>query len=122
MPIENAIIILESQRDRTMNEDIERSEKVGPRSKHLLRLLFAGFGLFALLATSTFAQGPAATSPTPSQDPAAIDQIWQRASANYDRHRSAILQEVDAATHKGRAQMAQFRRPRSRYCWMWEPG
>ena len=87
--------------DEKSSMQIERSENIGPRSKHLSRLLFARIGMCALLATSTLAQSPAATSPTAPQDPATIDQIWQKASAKYDAQRTAILQQVDAATHKG---------------------
>ena len=36
-----------------------------------------------------------ATAPTASQDPAVIDQVWQKASSKYDSERAALLKEVD---------------------------
>ena len=41
------------------------------------------------------------SAPTASDDPAVIDQIWQKASAKYDAPRSAILKEVDGIGHEG---------------------
>src|SRR5215475_5202461 len=43
----------------------------------------------------------AQTAPTASQDPIAIDEQWQKASAKYDAPRSATLKEVDAVSHQG---------------------
>jgi len=49
-----------------------------------------------------FAQAPASpTAPTASEDPAVIDQAWQKASAKYDAPRTAILNDVDRAAHQG---------------------
>jgi alpha-L-fucosidase len=45
--------------------------------------------------------GQNATSPTASQDPATIDQVWQRASSKYDAERVALLKQVDDLTHQG---------------------
>ena len=42
-----------------------------------------------------------ATAPTASEDPAIIDQAWQKASSKYDPQRAALLKEVDGATHQG---------------------
>ena len=42
-----------------------------------------------------------ATAPTASDEPAKIDQIWQKASSKYDAERAALLKEVDAANHQG---------------------
>ena len=42
-----------------------------------------------------------ATAPTASEDPAKIDQIWQKASSKYDAERAVLLQEVDATNHQG---------------------
>jgi alpha-L-fucosidase len=42
-----------------------------------------------------------ATAPTASEDPAIIDQAWQKASSKYDPQRAALLKEVDGATHHG---------------------
>src|SRR4029077_8014975 len=41
------------------------------------------------------------TASTATQEPALIDQIWQKASAKYDAPRAAILKEVDSAGHQG---------------------
>src|SRR5262249_40120918 len=43
----------------------------------------------------------AQTAPTATQEPAAIDEQWQKASGKYDAPRSAILKEVDAVSHQG---------------------
>ena len=49
-----------------------------------------------------FAQAPASpTAPTASEDPAVIDQAWQKASAKYDAPRTAILSDVDRVAHQG---------------------
>ena len=42
-----------------------------------------------------------ATAPTASEDPFAIDQAWQKASAKYDAARAAILQNVDRVNGEG---------------------
>ena len=58
----------------------------------ILRFSIALTVLFAL--SSLHAQN--ATAPTASQDPAVIDQIWQKASSKYDSQRATLLQERDA--------------------------
>ena len=45
------------------------------------------------------AQSP--TAPTAAEDPAIIDQAWQKASSKYDSQRAALLKQVDAADHQG---------------------
>src|SRR5580698_8662079 len=42
-----------------------------------------------------------ATAPTATQEPAAIDQIWQKASAKYDAARQALLADVNHADSEG---------------------
>src|SRR5450631_81770 len=42
-----------------------------------------------------------ATAPTVSQDPAVIDQAWQKAVSKYDRERAALLKDVDSANAQG---------------------
>jgi alpha-L-fucosidase len=42
-----------------------------------------------------------ATAPTASQDPAVIDQTWQKAVSKYDSERAALLEEVDDFDHQG---------------------
>ena len=49
--------------------------------------------------TSLFAEN--ATAPTASQDPASIDQLWQKAVNKYDAQRGTLLKEVDAVDHQG---------------------
>ncbi len=46
-------------------------------------------------------QAQNATAPTASQDPALIDQAWQKASSKYDGERNALLKEVDSLDQKG---------------------
>ncbi len=46
-----------------------------------------------------YAQSP--TAPTASEEPAKIDQIWQKASSKYDAQRAALLKEVDAVDNQG---------------------
>ncbi len=41
------------------------------------------------------------TAPTDSLSPAAIDEIWQKASSKYDGKRAAILEQVNAVDEKG---------------------
>jgi alpha-L-fucosidase len=62
----------------------------------LIGLVAAGFG-----ATVLRSQSPGATSPTATQDPVAIDQIWQKASAKYDGARQALLADVSRADGEG---------------------
>jgi alpha-L-fucosidase len=61
-------------------------------------------GFLALFACPLPAQTPSAVSPsapTASDDPAVIDQAWQKASAKYDAPRSALLKEVDRVARQG---------------------
>jgi alpha-L-fucosidase len=59
-------------------------------------------GAFAVVPSPVYPQVAASSSlPTVSQDPTDIDQIWQKASANYDAPRAAILKEVDRKSHDG---------------------
>jgi alpha-L-fucosidase len=70
--------------------------------------LFAALGL--VTAVSAIAPSPVdaqatgaagATTPTASQEPIAVDQAWQHASAKYDEARTSILKEVDRKGHEG---------------------
>ena len=54
-------------------------------------------GLFAF--SSVRAQD--VTAPTASEDPAIIDQAWQKASSKYDSARAALLKDVDSANAQG---------------------
>jgi len=65
---------------------------------HLAGMLVLG----VVAALPCFAQVPASpTAPTASEDPAVIDQAWQKASAKYDAPRTAILSDVDRVAHQG---------------------
>ena len=64
----------------------------------------AGFGVGVAGLRSQVPNGggaAAATAPTAAQDPAAIDAIWQHASAKYDAARQAVLAEVARADAEG---------------------
>ena len=59
-----------------------------------------GLILLALCAhTALHAQS--ATAPTAAEDPEVIDQIWQKASSEYDAERAGLLKRVDAVDHQG---------------------
>jgi len=59
-------------------------------------------GTFAVLPSTMNAQtATSPTAPTVAEDPALIDQAWQKASAKYDAPRDAILKEVDRVAHEG---------------------
>ena len=51
--------------------------------------------ILLLSSAVSMAHAQSATAPTASQDPASIDQIWQKASSKYDSERAALLKEVD---------------------------
>lgn len=53
------------------------------------------------LLLSLPARAQDSTAPTFSQDPALIDQSWQKASSKYDGQRGAILLEVDKGDQEG---------------------
>src|ERR1700690_1024655 len=67
------------------------------------RWIFASMVTLFLLAgvAGSAAQAIDASAPTKSDDPAAIDRTWQKASAKYDPARNAILQEVDKVNSQG---------------------
>ena len=67
-------------------------------SSQVLRILGA---IVLALSTISMLHAQSATAPTNSQDPASIDQIWQRASSKYDVARAALLKEVDSADQQG---------------------
>ena len=58
------------------------------------RVVLTSFALSALHAQT-------ATAPTASDDPATIDQTWQKASSKYDTARAALLKDVDSFDHQG---------------------
>ncbi len=54
-----------------------------------------------LLLSFSMAHAQSATAPTATQEPASIDQIWQKASRKYDSERAALLKQVESADHQG---------------------
>ncbi len=67
---------------------------------HCSVLRVIGIALVSV-STATTVHGQGATAPTASQDPATIDQIWQKASSKYDNARTALLKDVDAGDQQG---------------------
>ena len=59
-------------------------------------LIFSG-----VPATPALAQTKDTLAPTDSQSPAAIDELWQKASAKYDAARAALLEKVEDVNRKG---------------------
>ncbi len=62
------------------------------------------FGSFCTaLAFSTLASLHAqdASAPTASNDPASIDEVWQKASSKYDAQRASVLKDVNAGIQQG---------------------
>ncbi len=69
------------------------------RKLTVLSLALVVFLCFSLFSYSQYPNNSVA--PTASQDPAAIDQTWQRASAKYDGPRTSLLNDVDRIGHQG---------------------
>ena len=65
------------------------------RSIRKLGIIVLGLSAFSLLHAQS------STAPTASEDPARIDQIWQKASSKYDSERAALLREVENVNHQG---------------------
>jgi alpha-L-fucosidase len=60
-------------------------------------------GAFLLtLSTASVLCAQSATAPTASEDPAKIDELWQKASSKYDVQRATLLKVVDDVNHEGR--------------------
>jgi alpha-L-fucosidase len=67
-------------------------------------LIVVGLTLVALfvIRSVSYSQSPSSgTAPTASEDPAKIDQVWQKASAKYDGQRNELLKEVDREDYAG---------------------
>src|SRR5580765_5437945 len=56
-------------------------------------------GTILLLSSAVHAQSVSA--PTATQEPASIDQIWQKASSKYDSERASLLKKVDTVDQQG---------------------
>ena len=57
--------------------------------------------ILLLSSAVSMAHAQSATAPTATQEPASIDQIWQKASGKYDSERAALLKQVENADHQG---------------------
>lgn len=58
-------------------------------------------GIVLGLFTPFILNAQSATAPTASEDPASIDQIWQKGSSKYDGERAALIEDVDTVDHEG---------------------
>ncbi len=54
-----------------------------------------------ILGAAPLVHSQSSTAPTASEDPEKIDQIWQKASSNYDAQRAALLKQVDEIDRQG---------------------
>ena len=59
------------------------------------------FTVLGLLPRHILSQAADPTAPTNTDDPAAIDLTWQKASSKYDSARTALLQQVDKVNSEG---------------------
>jgi alpha-L-fucosidase len=66
----------------------------------LLSILKVGT-VWLLSSAVSMAQAQSVTAPTSIQDPAGIDQIWQKASSKYDSERATLLKKVDTVDQHG---------------------
>ena len=57
--------------------------------------------ILLLSSAVSMAHAQSATAPTATQEPAGIDQIWQKASGKYDSERATLLKQVESADHQG---------------------
>ena len=69
-------------------------------SPRLLSILKVGTILLLSSAVS-MAHAQSATAPTATEEPASIDQIWQKASSKYDSERATLLKKVDNVDQQG---------------------
>jgi alpha-L-fucosidase len=69
-------------------------------SPRLLSILKAGTILLLSSAVS-MAHAQSVTAPTATQEPASIDQTWQKASSKYDSERATLLKRVDTVDQHG---------------------
>lgn len=79
--------------------------KLAPSCARKIRSV-VGAGLAWLALTVLFSllcgqNAPAQNAPTSSEDPVRVDQVWQKASAQYDVQRRTILDAVDRIGHDG---------------------
>ena len=75
----------------------ERAIMLSPR---LLSIPKVG-AILLLSSAVSMAHAQSATAPTATQEPASIDQIWQKASSKYDSERATLLKKVDSLDQQG---------------------
>jgi len=68
--------------------------------KFWVSILVSTSTFFVFFATQTLAQTSDPNSPTTSVSPAAIDEIWQKASSKFDARRAELLESVDQMNKK----------------------
>lgn len=66
-----------------------------------LQLPFKVNAIVLALLAPLVVTAQSATAPTASEDPATIDQVWQKATSKFDTQRAALLQEVDKLDAEG---------------------
>jgi len=60
------------------------------------------FATILLLSSAvSMAHAQSATAPTATQEPASVDQVWQKASSKYDTARADLLKQVDETDRLG---------------------
>jgi alpha-L-fucosidase len=69
-------------------------------SPRLLSILKVG-KLLLLSSAVSMAHAQSATAPTATQEPASIDQTWQKVSSKYDSERATLLKRVDSLDQQG---------------------
>jgi alpha-L-fucosidase len=67
----------------------------------LVRATLVCIAILAVPAGVATQDSSSPTQPTISEDPAALDRLWQRASSKYDARRSTLLQDVHRQTTSG---------------------
>lgn len=69
-------------------------------SPRLLSILKVGTTLL-LSSAIAMTHAQSTTAPTATQDPASIDQTWQKASSKYDSERATLLKKIDIVNQQG---------------------
>ena len=90
-------IAAELIRQKSNDVSDERAIMLSPR----LFLILKVATILLLSSAVSMAHAQSATAPTATQEPASIDQIWQKASGKYDSERAALLKQVESADHQG---------------------
>ena len=87
---------------RAVKDDQKDSREDGMMSRNssLSPSFYLGCVVVVTFAVSTV-HAQSSTAPTAAEDPAIIDQAWQKASSKYDSQRATLLKQVDAVDHQG---------------------